>query len=184
MLTGLPGGQVGFLIVVNVFIFFLAFFLDFFEIAFIILPMLGPVADKMGIDLVWFGVLLCVNMQTSFMHPPFGFALFYLRGIADTLYKEKRIDAPVKSNDIYLGAIPWVLMQVLLVGIVIFVPQSVTMFLDKEEKVDLDKVKIEAPAEINAPDAAIDPLKPVDPASAAKAEADEQKKLDELFNKK
>jgi tripartite ATP-independent transporter DctM subunit len=184
MLTGLPGGQVGFLIVVNVFIFFLAFFLDFFEIAFIILPMLGPVADKMGIDLVWFGVLLCVNMQTSFMHPPFGFALFYLRGIADTLYKEKRIDAPVKSNDIYLGAIPWVLMQVLLVGIVIFVPQSVTMFLDKEEKVDLDKVKIEAPAEINAPDAAIDPLKPVDPASAAKAEADEQKKLDDLFNKK
>jgi hypothetical protein len=87
MLSGLPGGQVGFLIAVNVFIFFLAFFLDFFEIAFIILPMLGPVADKMGIDMVWFGVLLCVNMQTSFMHPPFGFALFYLRGIADTLFK-------------------------------------------------------------------------------------------------
>ena len=93
MLTGLPGGQIGFLIVVNVFIFFLAFFLDFFEIAFIILPMLGPVADKLGIDLVWFGVLLCVNMQTSFMHPPFGFALFYLRGIADTLFKERRIAA-------------------------------------------------------------------------------------------
>ena len=87
LLSNLPGGQVGFLIVVNVFIFFLAFFLDFFEIAFIVLPMLGPVADKMGIDMIWFGVLLCVNMQTSFMHPPFGFALFYLRGISDTLFK-------------------------------------------------------------------------------------------------
>jgi TRAP-type mannitol/chloroaromatic compound transport system permease large subunit len=184
MLTGLPGGQVGFLIVVNVFIFFLAFFLDFFEIAFIILPMLGPVADKMGIDLVWFGVLLCVNMQTSFMHPPFGFALFYLRGIADTLFKEKRIDAPVKSNDIYLGAIPWVVMQILLVLIVIFVPQTVTVFLDKEEKVDLDKVKIEAPVDINAP--AADPLKPTEPGAdpAATSSDDEQKKLDELFNRK
>ncbi len=75
MLAGLPGGQVGFLIAVNLFVFFLAFFLDFFEIAFIIVPMLAPVADKLGIDLIWFGVLLCVNMQTSFMHPPFGFAL-------------------------------------------------------------------------------------------------------------
>jgi tripartite ATP-independent transporter DctM subunit len=182
MLTGLPGGQVGFLIVVNVFIFFLAFFLDFFEIAFIILPMLGPVADKMGIDLVWFGVLLCVNMQTSFMHPPFGFALFYLRGIADTLFKEKRIDAPVKSNDIYLGAIPWVIMQVLLVAIVIFIPQTVTMFLDKEEKVDLDKVRIEIPADINNPPAS-DPLKPADPAATEKAAEDEQKKIDDLFKK-
>jgi TRAP-type mannitol/chloroaromatic compound transport system permease large subunit len=71
MLSHLPGGQVGFLVVVNLFVFFLAFFLDFFEIAFIIVPMLAPVADKLGIDLVWFGVLLCVNMQTSFMHPPF-----------------------------------------------------------------------------------------------------------------
>jgi len=183
MLTGLPGGQVGFLIVVNIFIFFLAFFLDFFEIAFIILPMLGPVADKMGIDLVWFGVLLCVNMQTSFMHPPFGFALFYLRGIADTLFKEKRIEKPVNSNDIYLGAIPWVLMQIVLVAIVIFVPETVTVFLDKEQKVDLDKVKIEVPADINAPDA-LDPAKPLDPASAEKAEADEQQKLDDLFNPK
>ncbi|MBP7568069.1 MAG: TRAP transporter large permease subunit, partial [Burkholderiaceae bacterium] len=151
MLSGLPGGQVGFLIVVNIFIFFLAFFLDFFEIAFIILPLLGPVADKMGIDLIWFGVLLCVNMQTSFMHPPFGFALFYLRGIADTLWKEKRIDRPVKSNDIYLGSIPWVAMQLLLVAIVIFVPETVTVFLDKEEVVDLDKVQIEIPVNEDDP---------------------------------
>ncbi len=147
MLTSLPGGQLGFLIVVNIFIFFLAFFLDFFEIAFIILPMLGPVAAKLGINQIWFGVLLCVNMQTSFMHPPFGFALFYLRGISDTLFKSGAITEKVKSSDIYLGAIPWVLMQLILVGIVIFFPQTVTMFLDKELNIDIDKVKIEAPTE-------------------------------------
>jgi TRAP-type mannitol/chloroaromatic compound transport system permease large subunit len=144
-LTGLPGGQLGFLIAVNVFIFFLAFFLDFFEIAFIVLPLLAPVAEKLGIDLIWFGVLLCVNMQTSFMHPPFGFALFYLRGISDTLYKERRIERPIKSSDIYMGAIPWVVMQLLLVGIVIVFPQTVTVFLDKAQKIDLDKVRIEMP---------------------------------------
>ncbi len=147
MLTGLPGGQTGFLIVVNIFIFFLAFFLDFFEIAFIILPMLGPVADKMGINMIWFGVLLCVNMQTSFMHPPFGFALFYLRGISDTLFKSGAIPEKVLSRDIYLGAIPWVILQLMLVVIVIFVPQTVTMFLDVENKVDVDKVQIEMPAQ-------------------------------------
>jgi len=176
MLSGLPGGQVGFLLVVNVFVFFLAFFLDFFEIAFIILPMLGPVAEKMGIDMVWFGVLLCVNMQTSFMHPPFGFALFYLRGIADTLFKEGRIEKPVKSNDIYLGAIPWVIMQLVLVVIVIFVPETVTMFLDKELKVDLDQVTIEMPVQddINSQDESAD--KP--------SAEDEQKKMEELFNVK
>jgi tripartite ATP-independent transporter DctM subunit len=139
MLTGLPGGKIGFLIAVNVFIFFLAFFLDFFEIAFIILPLLGPVAEKMGIDLVWFGVMLCVNMQTSFMHPPFGFALFYLRGIADTLFKNGSLPKKVESDDIYLGALPWVLMQLLLVAVVIFCPQVVTVFLDKPEALDLNK---------------------------------------------
>jgi tripartite ATP-independent transporter DctM subunit len=131
LLSGLPGGQIGFLIVVNIFIFFLAFFLDFFEIAFIIL--------------IWFGVLLCVNMQTSFMHPPFGFALFYLRGISDSLFKSGAIRQKVLSRDIYLGAIPWVLLQLLLVVVVIFVPQTVTVFMDKPVTVDLDQVVIEAP---------------------------------------
>ena len=191
LLTGLPGGQTGFLIVVNIFIFFLAFFLDFFEIAFIILPMLGPVAVKLGINPIWFGVLLCVNMQTSFMHPPFGFALFYLRGIADTLFKEKRIPQAIKSNDIYLGAIPWVAMQMILVLIVIFVPQTVTMFLDKEEKIDIDKVKIEMPIEtpdpVTAPGtgasgaAGSDPLAPKSDTTSSE---DEQKKMDELFKGK
>lgn len=138
-LSQLPGGKIGFLIAVNVFIFFLAFFLDFFEIAFIILPLLAPVAQKMGIDLVWFGVMLCVNMQTSFMHPPFGFALFYLRGIADSLFKSGALPRKVESRDIYLGSIPWVLMQLLLVAVVIFFPVTVTAFLDKEEARDLDK---------------------------------------------
>ena len=138
MLSGLPGGKLGFLIAVNIFIFFLAFFLDFFEIAFIILPFLAPVADKLGIDLVWFGVMICVNMQTSFMHPPFGFALFYLRGISDTLYKNGALPRKVESSDIYLGAIPWVLMQLVLVAVVIFFPQTVTIFLDKPKTVDAE----------------------------------------------
>ncbi|MDN3566097.1 TRAP transporter large permease subunit [Paeniroseomonas aquatica] len=136
MLAKLPGGQTGFLIFSQVFIFFLAFFLDFFEIAFIIIPLLAPIAAKLGIDLVWFGVLICVNMQTSFMHPPFGFALFYLRGIAP---KE------VKSSDIYWGAIPWVGLQLILVAIVIFWPESVTYWLDKGSGVDPSTVRIEVP---------------------------------------
>jgi tripartite ATP-independent transporter DctM subunit len=136
LLTSLPGGVTGFLIFVNLFVFFLAFFLDFFEIAFIIVPLLAPVAAKLGIDLIWFGVLLCVNMQTSFMHPPFGFALFYLRAIAP---KE------IKSSDIYWGAIPWVVLQLIMVGIVIAFPQLVTAFLDKGNNVDPNSITIELP---------------------------------------
>jgi hypothetical protein len=104
--------------------------------------MLGPVADKMGINLIWFGVMLCVNMQTSFMHPPFGFALFYLRGIADTLFKNGALPRKVESKDIYLGSIPFIALQIVLVAIVIAFPQTVTVFLDKEQKYDLDKVEI------------------------------------------
>ncbi|HZH47380.1 MAG TPA: TRAP transporter large permease subunit, partial [Roseococcus sp.] len=136
LLSGLPGGQTGFLIFVNVFVFFLAFFLDFFEIAFIVVPLLAPVAAKLDIDLIWFGVLLCINLQTSFMHPPFGFALFYLRGIAP---KE------VLTRDIYLGAIPWLGLQLILVAVVIFWPQSVTYFLDRGTGVDPATVRIEVP---------------------------------------
>jgi tripartite ATP-independent transporter DctM subunit len=136
LLAKLPGGATGFLIFTQIFIFFLAFFLDFFEIAFIVVPLLAPVAAKLGIDLVWFGVLICVNMQTSFMHPPFGFALFYLRGIAPP---------EVKSSDIYWGAIPWVGLQLILVAIVIFWPESVTYWLDRGTGVDPSTVRIEVP---------------------------------------
>ncbi len=153
LLSDLPGGQVGFLVVVNLFVFFLAFFLDFFEIAFIIIPLLAPVADKLGIDLIWFGVMLCVNMQTSFMHPPFGFALFYLRGIADSLFKNGTLPRKVMSKDIYLGAIPWLGLQLILVAIVIAFPQTVTVFLDKPVAVDteaatelLQSLSVEGPA--------------------------------------
>jgi tripartite ATP-independent transporter DctM subunit len=128
-LTALPGGQVGFLVFVNLFVFVIAFFLDFFEIAFIIVPLLVPAAHALGINIVWLGVLLGANIQTSFMHPPFGFALFYLRGIAPPT---------VKSSDIYWGAIPWVVLQLMLVAIVIFVPETVTAFLDKAVVVDPD----------------------------------------------
>lgn len=136
LLGNLPGGQVGFLIVVNLLVFFLAFFLDYFELAFIVVPLLGPVADKLGIDLIWFGVLLGINMQTSFLHPPFGFALFFLRSVAP---------ASVKTSDIYWGAIPFVFIQIIMVCIVILCPQLVTFNLDKEKAVDLDSIKIEAP---------------------------------------
>ena len=147
LISSLPGGVIGFLIFVNLLIFVLAFFLDFFEIAFILIPLLAPVAQKLGIDLVWFGVLICITMQTAFMHPPFGFALFYLRGIAPK---------SVKSGDIYRGAIPWLGLQLLMVLIVILWPGLVTGMLDKREVVDESKVKLEIPAHPYAPYAAPD----------------------------
>lgn len=130
LLTSLPGGTAGFLIVVNILFFGLAFFLDFFELAFILVPLVGPVAEKMGIDLIWFGVLLSVNMQTSFMHPPFGFALFYLRSVAP---KE------VKTSDIYWGSVPFVLIQIIMVTLIIAFPKliSVDSKTDMHEKIEL-----------------------------------------------
>ncbi|HZP93668.1 MAG TPA: TRAP transporter large permease subunit [Burkholderiales bacterium] len=149
LLTGLPGGAVGFLVVVNALVFVLAFFLDFFELAFIIVPLLGPVADKLGIDLIWFGVLLGVNMQTSFLHPPFGFALFYLRSVAPAkAYLDKitgRQIAPVSTGQIYWGAVPFVAIQVVMIGIVIAFPGLVTANLDRST-VDPSKIKLEIPA--------------------------------------
>ena len=136
LLTALPGGQVGFLIAVNLLIFVLAFFLDFFELSFIVVPLLAPVAEKLGIDLIWFGVLLGVNMQTSFMHPPFGFALFFLRSVAPP---------SIKTSQIYWGAVPFVLIQIVMVALVILFPQLVTMGLETRQKVDIDQVEIVVP---------------------------------------
>ncbi len=131
LLSSLPGGQAGFLIVVNLLFFGLAFFLDFFELAFILVPLVGPVADKMGIDLIWFGVLLSVNMQTSFMHPPFGFALFYLRSVAPK---------QVKTSEIYWGAVPFVGLQLLMVALIIAFPTliSVGSKVDMKEQLELN----------------------------------------------
>ncbi|MDE2415728.1 MAG: TRAP transporter large permease subunit [Comamonadaceae bacterium] len=144
LLTQLPGGQVGFLVFVNLMVFVLAFFLDFFELSFIVVPLLGPIADKMGIDLVWFGVLLAVNMQTSFMHPPFGFALFFLRSVApEKPYVDHvtgKTIAPVTTMQIYKGAIPFLVLQLAMVAILIAFPGLVTSQLDKKVDVDMNAV--------------------------------------------
>jgi TRAP-type mannitol/chloroaromatic compound transport system permease large subunit len=149
LLTSLPGGQIGFLVVVNLMVFVLAFFLDFFELAFIVVPLLKPVADKLGIDLIWFGVLLGVNMQTSFMHPPFGFALFYFRSVApirDTIDRiTGRIIKPVTTAQIYWGAVPFVAIQLVMVVAVIAFPGMVLASLDTGPKVDPTKIQIEVP---------------------------------------
>ena len=170
LLTGLPGGVMGFLIVVNIMFFVLAFFLDFFELAFILVPLVGPVAAKLGIDLVWFGILLGVNMQTSFMHPPFGFALFYLRSVAP---KE------VKTSDIYWGAIPFVVIQVIMVGLIIAFPSlvSVEKKTDMTEKLELN---IDLPQEEAEPmslptDPSVDPA--ADPAADPKKDEDSTPEL-------
>jgi TRAP-type mannitol/chloroaromatic compound transport system permease large subunit len=155
LLTSLPGGNAGFLIAVNILFFVLAFFLDFFELAFILVPLVGPVADKMGIDLIWFGVLLSVNMQTSFMHPPFGFALFYLRSVAP---KE------IKTSDIYWGAVPFVVIQVLMVTLIILFPNlvSVDSKTDMKEQIEL-KIDLPSNTDFDAEKTAIDFSIEVDP---------------------
>jgi TRAP-type mannitol/chloroaromatic compound transport system permease large subunit len=149
LLTSLPGGQVGFLVFVNILVFLLAFFLDFFELAFIIVPLLGPAAEKLGIDLIWFGVILGVNMQTSFMHPPFGFALFYLRSVAPKEpYKDKVtgiMTAPVTTGEIYWGAIPFVIIQCIMVGLVIAFPRMVMHYKSTAPTIDPSKVEIVIP---------------------------------------
>ena len=149
MLTSLPGGQIGFLIVVNIFTFILAFFLDFFELAFIIVPLLGPVAEKLGINIIWFGILLGINMQTSFMHPPFGYALFYLRSVAPAReYVDKitgKLTAPITTGQIYWGAVPFVVIQVIGVALVLAFPQLVTGNL-QELTTDTSKIHISVPA--------------------------------------
>ena len=149
LLTSLPGGQFGFLIFVNAFVFVLAFFLDFFELAFIVIPLLGPAAEHLGIDLIWFGVILGVNMQTSFMHPPFGFALFYLRSVAprepyNDRVTGKRTDG-ITTGQIYWGAVPFVVIQVIMVLLVILFPAMVMHYKGAASTIDPNKVRIEIP---------------------------------------
>ena len=110
-LSGLPGGAMGFLIVVNLFVFVLGFFIDFFEIAFIIVPLIAPAALVLGIDLTWLGIVLAINLQTSFLTPPFGFSLFYLRGVTPS---------EIATTRIYRGVVPFILIQLLVLGGIIF----------------------------------------------------------------
>ena len=120
LLTNLPGGVVGMLVVANLSIFVLGFFLDFFEIAFILLPLLVPAAQQLGIDLVWFGVMVGMNLQTSFLTPPFGFALFYLRSVAPP---------QVRTTQIYRGAIPFIVIQLIGLSLIVIYPELVTWAL-------------------------------------------------------
>lgn len=149
LLLTVPGGELGFLVVVNMLVFVLAFFLDFFELAFIIIPLLAPVAEKLGIDLIWFGVLLGVNMQTSFMHPPFGFALFYLRSVAARVPYIDKITGqkiePVTTGQIYWGAVPFVGIQILMIALTIAFPQMVLRYRDGGAEVDPNSIHIELP---------------------------------------
>jgi tripartite ATP-independent transporter DctM subunit len=155
MLTSLPGGQIGFLAFVNLFVFVIAFFLDFFEIAFIIIPLLAPAAAHLGIDLIWFGVILSVNIQTSFLHPPFGFALFYLRSVAPREPYVDRVSgqrmAPVTTGEIYWGAVPFVLIQALMVALVIAFPAMVMHYKGAAVKVDPSTIQIDLPPDLPPP---------------------------------
>jgi TRAP-type mannitol/chloroaromatic compound transport system permease large subunit len=144
----LPGGQLGFLIAVNVLIFVLGMFIDFFEIAFIVIPILAPVAEKMGIDLIWFGVIIAMNLQTSFLTPPFGFALFYLRSVApkndyNDRVTNERIPA-ITTSQIYKGSIAFIILQLIMVATVIAFPNLVTGAMEKGPKVDLNTIELEA----------------------------------------
>ncbi|MCO4317960.1 TRAP transporter large permease subunit [Phyllobacterium sp. 21LDTY02-6] len=149
LMTSIPGGEVGFLIVANLLVFFLAFFLDYFELAFIIIPLLAPVADSLGIDLIWFGVMLAINMQTSFMHPPFGFSLFYLRSVAPTRPYKDRVTGetikPVTSGQIYMGALPFLGIQLAMVALVIAFPPLVTHYKSGQTIVDPASIKLNVP---------------------------------------
>jgi TRAP-type mannitol/chloroaromatic compound transport system permease large subunit len=136
LLADLPGGALGFLVFVNVLVFLLAFFLDFFEIAFIVIPLIAPVAHVLGIDLVWFGVMLAVNMQTSFMSPPFGFTLFYLRSVAP---KE------VRTSDLYRGMVPFLAIQLFVVALVIAFPQTVMHYKGDVPAVDPRTIELDIP---------------------------------------
>lgn len=144
-----PGGVLGFLIVVNILVFILGCFIDFFEIAFIVIPILAPVADKMGIDLIWFGVIIAMNLQTSFLTPPFGFALFYLRSVAAKAdYKDRitgKLIPAVTTAQIYKGSIAFIILQLIMVGVVMWKPGLVLDNIDSKTKVmDTTNIKIDA----------------------------------------
>jgi TRAP-type mannitol/chloroaromatic compound transport system permease large subunit len=170
----LPGGALGFLIIVNVLVFILGMFIDFFEIAFIVIPILAPVADKIlpellppgtpqSLVLIWFGVIIAMNLQTSFLTPPFGFALFYLRSVAArTDYKDRvtGVTIPaVTTAQIYKGAIAFIIIQVVMVAAVIAIPSLAIDTQARGPGVDLKKIQIDIPASESAPDPNADETK-------------------------
>ncbi len=144
----LPGGELGFLLFVNALIFVLGFFLDFFEIAFILVPLLAPVAQSFGIDMVWFGIMIAINLQTSFLTPPFGFALFYLRSVAPikgyTDVITRRHVEGIRTTDIYRGSLAFVVIQLTLLGLLIAFPELVTHGADTATEVDPDTIQFDS----------------------------------------
>ncbi len=197
----LPGGELGFLLVVNLLVFVLGMFIDFFEIAFIVVPILAPVADKMGIDLIWFGVILAMNLQTSFLTPPFGFALFYLRSVAAKKDYQDRVTGQtipaVTTAQIYKGSIAFIILQLCMVAAVIAFPGLVSGGLEKTETIDADKAletmglpepMAEPGAEAadpaaSAASAAEEGLPAPEPAASEPAEEDPMKALEEAMKK-
>ena len=159
----LPGGDLGFLLFINALVFILGFFIDFFEIAFILLPLLLPVLTLMEINLVWFGVMFAMNLQTSFLTPPFGFALFYLRSVAPAAdYVDKvtgQTIAAFRTIDIYKGALAFVVLQLVMLGVIIFNPDFVLMGLGERPVLDVEGVDLFMPAGEGWP-AAEDPALP------------------------
>jgi TRAP-type mannitol/chloroaromatic compound transport system permease large subunit len=147
LFIALPGGEWGFLVAVNILVFILGCFIDFFEIAFIVVPLLAPVADKFGIDLVWFGIVLAVNLQTSFLTPPFGFALFYMRSVAPAApwfdKVSKRTIAGVSTLQIYRGAVSFIVLQSIMIVVVLAFPQL--SIAARGPEVDLKNIQIELP---------------------------------------
>jgi len=174
LFTNMPGGAMGFLIVVNVLVFILGMFIDFFEIAFIVIPMLAPVADKLlpallpagapaDWALIWFGVIIAMNLQTSFLTPPFGFALFYLRSVAARTDYKDRITGEtipaVTTGQIYSGAIAFIVIQVIMVAMVVIFP-GLVIDMETKKAIDLDSIKLEAPTGRGYSDQpALDPMR-------------------------
>jgi TRAP-type mannitol/chloroaromatic compound transport system permease large subunit len=148
LMTGLPGGEWGFLIAVNALVFVLGCFIDFFEIAFIVIPLLAPVAQKLGIDLVWFGIIIGMNMQTSFLTPPFGFALFYMRSVAPNgPWLDKATGktlAGVSTTQIYRGGVAFITLQLIMVAVVVMFPWL--SIGEGEKKIDTNTIEITLPS--------------------------------------
>jgi GntP family gluconate:H+ symporter len=159
LFAALPGGELGFLIFVNLMIFILGCFLDFFEIAFILLPLLAPVAQDFNVNLIFFGVMIALNLQTSFLTPPFGFALFYFRSVAAKKeYVDKvtrKLIPAFRTGDIYRGAIAFVMLQIIMVVLVVWKPEIVLMGLGEQKVLDVDNVNLnitpEEPMDDEAP---------------------------------
>ncbi len=143
----MPGGVWGFLLAVNLLVFVLGCFIDFFEIAFIVVPLIAPVAAKLGIDLVWFGIILGINLQTSFLTPPFGFALFYMRSVAPVAAYVDKITGGLISGvttlQIYRGAIAFIVLQVIMIAVTVIFPDISTP--SAAPTVDADSIDIEIP---------------------------------------